>query len=195
MSKQVYLPYHDDSLAGRIARKAFPGNRKDFSVRAFQGPMNVNSYWDGGSRSAYVMIRLDDMSTATLPTSTHPIFDRKANGERCGNLELNKLPPNTALVSGGTFRGKPASVTVYVSEENLTPLLPKPIELDESELSALQTIRSTKGGQHRRDEFARAKLGPYSLENPLIIRLLKLKLIKANKAGAITVTTAGRNTD
>ena len=182
---------HNDSNVGPIAAAAFPRNRKDVSVKEFVGPMNVNSYWDGGSKDEYVLVDLATKRKIEFPTS-HPYFDRKSDGERCGNLVINELPENTALVCGGTFMGKPATVRILLRPDNMASLLPAPPSLSDEERSALNIIGSMKGG-YRKDEFARCGLGFYDADNSHIVNLAAQGLVRVNKAGSISITTDGRN--
>lgn len=182
---------HNDKHLGPIARAAFPANRKDISVSEFHGPINVNSYWQNGSRDEYKFVNLETREVWNTPAS-HPHYDRKDDGSRCGNLEVSQLPPNVALVVGGTFCGKTATVRVLLNPENLAKMIEPPKTLSDDETSALFVIASHKGG-YRQDEFVRRGLGSYHKENPAIRELAKKLLVKINKAGAITVTTEGRN--
>ena len=70
-----------------------------------------------------------------MPTSTHPYFDVARYGlankenevisvDHVGNIELKILPEGFALVSAGTFCGKPATAHVYLNPANLAKLLP-----------------------------------------------------------------------
>ena len=164
----------------------------DVSVIEFRGPRTLNSYWDGGSKEEYCLVDMVTLKTWSMPTS-HPYFDRRPDGQRCGNLEIAELPPNVCLVQGGTFCGKPASIRIHVRPENLEPLLPAPgPELSDAARKALNIIGGIKGG-YRRDEFSRANLGPYAADNPVVAELELAGLVKVNKAGAISITTAGKN--
>lgn len=168
------------------------GKQGDVAVVEFVGPKNVNSYWDDGSRSEYAIVDLDSCRAWQVP-STHPFYDRRPDGERCGNLELRELPPNCCLVQGGTFCGKNATYRLHFRPENLAKLLPsQSAELSEGAKSALRIICSIKGG-YRQDEFTRAGLGRYGADSPLIQELKSAGFVTINKAGAIAVTTAGRN--
>jgi hypothetical protein len=174
-----------------ILSATFPRNRKDVSVKEFIGPLRCNSYWDGGSKDEYFLCSLADGKRIQFPTS-HPYFDRCSDGDRAGILEVRELPEGTCLVQGGTTMGKPATVTVYFRSENLAKLLPPPVALSESARKALGIIRSIRGG-YRQDEFSRANLGRYSADNQSIVELKDAGLVKVNKAGAISITTNGRN--
>ena len=66
-------------------------------------PMNINSYWDGGSRDYYTIVRLADLAVMPLPTKTHPFFEVANVGlanqsnpditiDHVGNIQLERLP-------------------------------------------------------------------------------------------------------
>jgi hypothetical protein len=187
----MLVPFNEAGI-GELVSKTFPSNRKPIKVGEFRGPMNINSYWSGGSRDEFKLIDLETKEIFSVPSS-HPYFDMKENGERVGELEIKELPPNTALVCGGTFCGKPATVRVLLREENLVKMLPAPSkELGEGERKALEVICSIKGG-YRVDEFKRLGLGEYSVDNPLCVNLIACGYLKANKVGAIQATIEGRN--
>lgn len=188
----MFLKYNDSTIA-EIVSKTFPNNRKDVKIAEFKGPMNVNSYWDGGTREEYKLYCLKTKKTVSIPES-HPYFNRRKSGERMGNIECTNIPKNYALICGGTFCGKPASVRILVHSANLQKLIP---DTDSAMLSpecksALEIICSIKGG-YRKDEFERAGLGDYSSANPNVLELAEYGYVKINKAGAVSVTVEGRN--
>jgi hypothetical protein len=185
--------YNQPELS-KITRACFPKNRKPIQVKEFHGPKQVNSYWDGGSKDEYFLYSLAENRSLGLPTS-HPYFDRRDNGERCGTIELRELPENCCLVQGGTSCGKPSRITIYFRPENLATLITdqsNEVALSDNAKTALSIIRSFKGG-YRKGEFARARIGDYCASNPAIAELLFNGLAKANKAGAIQITLAGQN--
>lgn len=173
---------------------SLPGKRNaDVSVVPFRGPQTCNSYWSDGSREYYALVDMSTGESWQVPTS-HPFFDRIPSGERCGTLEVRELPPGTCLVEGGYFMGKPKSFRLMVPAENLTKLLPAPTAaVSDKAMSALDAIVTVRGGGFRRDEFCRRALGTYSAANPYVAELLAAGLVSANKAGAVSVTTEGRN--
>jgi hypothetical protein len=177
----------------RIVNASFPDNHKPaVSVEVFT-PRNLNCYWDGGSKDAYVFVRLSDHKSVDVPTS-HPYYDRRPDGSSMGNVELSQLPEGMVLVHGGWFMGKPCELTIYTRPDGLTTqLTPPEPDLTDPEKSALNTVCITKGGPYRREEFDRAGLGTYGVKNPLIVSLISKGLLKANKTGAISATIAGRN--
>ena len=176
------------------AARGVNGKRRgDVVVKEFRGPINVNSYWDDGSKDEYCLVDLASLECWQVPTS-HPYFDRKTNGERCGELELRELPPNVCLVQGGYFCGKSATYRLHFHPDNLAKLLPDssaPTVSDKAK-AALNVICGIKSS-YRQDEFNRSGLGMYGANNPLVAELKAAGFVKVNKAGAISVTTAGRN--
>lgn len=189
----MYVPAKTPEIKRIIDAARVNGKRNgDVSIDEFRGPISMNSYWDGGSKDEFALVDLETLKTWSMPTS-HPYFDRRPNGERCGNLELSELPPNVCLVEGGYFCGKPATLKIRLRSENMARLLPKPgPSVSKRALDALNTIAGIKSS-YRAEEFRRAHLGTYGADNPYVKELKKAGYVKINKAGAISVTTAGRN--
>lgn len=128
-----------DRTIKRIVSVAFPNYRKrtawlsTFSERGQQ----INSYWDGGTRDEYAIVRLDDMTRAPMPSVGHPYFEVRGAGipsgedqyvsiDRVGNVTLKALPPGFVLVCAGTFCGKPATAKIYVNPADMPRMLPAP---------------------------------------------------------------------
>jgi hypothetical protein len=189
--------YYDLTTAPELDRivraSGVRGKKGTVTVREWRGPQRMNSYWDGGSKDEYALVELGTLKVWTVPDS-HPHFDRKPNGDRCGILELRELPEGTCLVSGGVFCGKPATITLHFRPENLALLLPSPdaTALSAQALSALRILRSIRGG-FRLGEFQRAGLGRYGGDNPAVLELVAAGMVTVNKAGSVSITTAGRN--
>jgi hypothetical protein len=120
-----------------IARAAFPDyNGKKFGVAAFEGPMNLASHWDGGSRIYYAVINLDTKKSAEIPQSG-TMFDKET-------YRMTTLPPNMAVVAHSIFSGKDMGVTIYVNPESLTKMLPAPDEVTWAEKVVLAATRGLK---------------------------------------------------
>ena len=62
---------------------------------------------------------------------------------------------------------------------------------DANEAKALGIINRIKAFA-RGEYFANAKLGPYHVDSPIIKSLIKRKFLKANRAGSIQITPAGK---
>ncbi len=134
MSITVELKAAPDLKAVILA--ALPNYRKRRSFVTVFPPsgVNVNSYWDGGSKSEYAIVHLETHQRRALPTSTHPYFDVAARGlanqsgsvietDRVGNVRLKVLPEGFALVEGGTFCGKSAAAHVDLNPANMPKYL------------------------------------------------------------------------
>jgi hypothetical protein len=199
VSAMSKLPLHVSARKpeiARILRASFPNYRKrEVIVDVFRGSMTVNSYWDGGSKDEYVLLRLDNGRAAKVPTS-HPYFDRRSDGSRCGTIELRELPPNTVLVHGGYFCGKPRLIYIYCRPDGLAKQLEAPAdpadELPRPQQRALNIIAGIKGGC-RPEYFERAGLSKYGPDNVYVRALAARGLIKISKAGAVQATIEGEN--
>ena len=121
----------------RVVRAAFPSYAKHNAyITDFPScGCNINSYWDGGSRSEYVIVALDTVQRKALPTSTHPYFDVARKGvagtetpdiavDHVGNVTLKHLPEGFALVEAGIFCGKQATARIMLNPANITKFLP-----------------------------------------------------------------------
>lgn len=119
----------------RVICAAFPGYKKHnayLSEFSEGSSVTINSFWDGGNKSTFVLIDLVSLQTRALPNSTHPYFELHSVTTETpdvvitrGVVDLKRLPEGIALVEGGTFCGKPATAHVYLNPANLTKLLPK----------------------------------------------------------------------
>jgi hypothetical protein len=120
----------------QVIQRAFPSYRKlNCFVTTFpEAGVNINSYWDGGSRREYALVELSTMQRKSLPTNSLPYFDKASRGmanlenpavstDHVGNITLKYLPVNFVLVEAGTFCGKSATAFVYVNPENMPKLL------------------------------------------------------------------------
>lgn len=118
-----------------VVLAGFPSYRKHNCFVTVFSPTTLNSYWDGGSRHEYAIVQLSTLKTKPLPTSTHPYFDVAARGivgedesvsiGPSGSIVLKTLPEDFALVTAGTFCGKPATAFVYLNAANMPRLLGK----------------------------------------------------------------------
>src|SRR5262245_54648918 len=113
----------------KLVTTAFPGYKKHNVWLSVFHEMDINSYWDGGSKDTYVLVDLVSGTRKSLPTSTHPYYDVARHvepGENAlisvdarGFITLKQLPENYALVQGGIFCGKTATCHVYVNAANM----------------------------------------------------------------------------
>jgi hypothetical protein len=132
MLQTINLKQHPEVAA--IIKAAFPSYKKHNAFLREFCPTNINSYWDGGSKDYFALVDLDTMRAVPMPSSTHPFYEVASRGlanketqviesDHVGNLTLKVLPENYALVSCGTFCGKPATASIKVNASNLTKFL------------------------------------------------------------------------
>lgn len=132
MLTTIELRQHPDMQ--RLVRTAFPDYRKRRAFVSVFHPTRINSYWDGGSRDEFAIVEIATGTRKALPTTTHPYFDLAGRGianmadqfvsvDHVGNVTLNVLPDGFALVSAGTFCGKPAMAHVYLPASNMPKYL------------------------------------------------------------------------
>lgn len=98
------------------------------------------------------------------------------------------LPPNGAVIKGQT--GHPRTfATIYVHPAQMARFLPvAPVETSELDQQALYCFVALRGGEYRRQELARKRITADVLNS-----LVERGLLSRNKAGAMAITTAGRN--
>lgn len=203
MSRQViHLERLDDKTAA-IVRAAYPGyHGRKFKIEVSDDPIDVRSYWDGGSRDYFVFVDLKSMRAAAMPAQS--AFDPKIAG-----AESVKLPADFACVQHSIFCGKDSGITIMIGSANAAPLLPAPAEkLTEVQITVLQYTAGRKSSYAGRDRCDMARDDMVSAHrfnaskpmpaSPDAFRaswnIAKESLISAgylNKAGAITA--AGKN--
>lgn len=175
-------------IVRQVARAAFPTYRgRKFRLR-YADTFDGRSFWVGGSRDVFRVVRLSDFAVLPLPAS-HPTFDRVAP-----SVECLPVPDGAVVAIHSIFFGKDMGLTFLVPEHVGRTMLPLPsVELSDVERAVLGVTSAYKASyagisDYRAHELQRKG---YSLEDIMEARasLKARKLL--NKAGAITV--AGRN--
>jgi hypothetical protein len=103
-----------------VISAAFPDYRgRKMSIEIRDKPLDVRSYWDGGSRSYFVFVRLADKRCVEMPAQS--AFDRPIAG-----AEKVSLPAGIVCVEHVYFCGKDLGCRVYVNPSDVNPqLLPR----------------------------------------------------------------------
>jgi hypothetical protein len=92
-------------LVKRLIATTFPEYRgRKVKARLWTKPMRLSNYWDGGTRSYYVAIRIADGAVADFGTDNP--FERSAH-------EPVDLPAGVILVEHSYFCGKDMGLTVW----------------------------------------------------------------------------------
>ena len=169
----------------RMAKLAFPNyTGRKFKLNNSGRPVNVTSYWDGGSRDYYAAVNLTTGESLAVPQNGTP-FDG-------GPIEPNgvRVPAGFVIAEHSIFAGQDMGITFHVDPETATAFLPAPVELTSDETRVLECTRSLKSSyagikNYRFHQSGLTREAWDAASNSLKSRKL------LNKAGAIT--TAGRN--
>lgn len=98
------------------------------------------------------------------------------------------LPVNAAVVKGSSG-GVGTFATVYIGPANAARLLPAAdTSLSEQEKLILGGYKCLKSGPYRQDHLRKCKATP-----AIIVSLVERGYLTMNKAGAVGITTSGRN--
>ncbi len=102
------------------------------------------------------------------------------------------IPQNGAVIQGSV--GNTTYASILVSPSTLAPLLPKADKIPDHEALILYCYKCIKGGQYRKDELDRvARKHPDASIAETVESLITRGYLKRNKAGAVQITTAGKN--
>jgi hypothetical protein len=137
--------YTDHPEVIALAKRAYPEyNGRTFRIEVASHPINVKSYWDGGSRSYFRFIRLDG-SADTLNVPAQSAFDAQIK-----NADAVPLVPGLSCVEHTIFCGKDTGIRIYLHPENAPRYLPAPVELTDDERIVLKYtahLKNTYGGR------------------------------------------------
>ena len=102
-----------------IVKRCFPDYRgRKIKVQPFTHAMELNSYWDGGSRDYWTFYDLKSHKVMADVHSNHPAF------EPGRPRHLPKLPDDVLLLRHSIFMGKDIGITIYANQANIPNLLP-----------------------------------------------------------------------
>lgn len=137
----------NDADVKRIALTAYP----DYKGQKFQvvvsSTVNVQSYWDGGSRSFFKFVRLDG-STDTLTVPPQSAYDPQITG-----ADAVPLVPGLACVEHVIFCGKDMGIRIHVHADNAPKLLPALADLTDDEKTVLVYTKSLKSSYNGISNF------------------------------------------
>lgn len=108
-----YIKLSDNPEMKRIVRAAFPSYKKHEVALSFAETVTISgTYWDGGSRSTYIAVEIN-----TLRTLGAPHYNPLQFGGPKENPKV-EIPAGVAILEGGTFCGKPATVHVFLRPDD-----------------------------------------------------------------------------
>lgn len=127
-----------------LMRAAFPQYQgRTFKIRIQEGPLDVRSYWDGGSRNYYVFISLANSRRFEMPQQS--AFDPLIEG-----ADRVRLPSGIGCVEHTIFCGKDLGLTLILNPSDAAPLLPsadKPTDDEAHVLIATASLKNSYGGE------------------------------------------------
>jgi len=126
-----------DPYVDRIIKRCYPDYKGRKIVISTMIPNQLESYWDGGSRTFYTFYELATEKLLNIG-SNHPFFEKDKP------RLIEKLPRGIIIVAHTIFCGKDMGITIYANKEDIVPLLPEPQELTENEITVLLYTRSLK---------------------------------------------------
>jgi hypothetical protein len=91
---------------------------RKFRIAAQVNPLNVASYWDGGSRDYFAFYCLTTGKVVPVPAQS--AYDKKLPG-----ADRVMLPDGIVCIERSFFCGKDIGITVHVNPANLTKFLPE----------------------------------------------------------------------
>jgi hypothetical protein len=101
-----------DAFTKALVAAAFPNYRgRKFHVEVQKQPLDVRSYWDGGSRDFFAFVHLNTLKVVPVP-------EQSANDKTVAGAETVVLPDGVACVEHTVFQGKDCGVTVHVNPAN-----------------------------------------------------------------------------
>lgn len=186
----VYVDVKDLPETLQRALKDVDYAKKNINIQGTDSVTLMNSAGDG-ARAFYSVV---DVASGRTQVEYGNWGGASPFGQRQVDLDdrKHKIPMNGALIKGIMGRGQPVYATIYVHHDMMPKFLPADEDLSEQEKKALYAISSltSKG---RADHFQRARLGPYSFDNPFVQSLSKKGLVTIAANGGIKVTTEGKN--
>ena len=140
-------------------------------------PMNLHSYWSGGSRDYFWFYRPTTQEVLSVPQNG-TMFDNRS-------YTPEGMPPDILLIQHSIFCGRDMGITIYGRSEAIQPLLPSgEVELSDVEKRVLAATRSYISSARR--EYSKLTSTQWEAGKAACIARGYL-----TKAGAITA--AGRN--
>ena len=185
-----YLAPNDNEQVKKVCTAAFPKYKgKKCKIEYRKGTINLRSYWDGGSRSYYAIVRLSDNKIGNVPTC-HPVYDRQIK-----DVDNFTIPSGFCIVENRIFCGRDMGLIIHVNEDESIKLFDNPP--DELSLNkrivlyATKSLKSSYGGIKNFRFYEAKQSTGINLNDWNIAKqeLINDKLL--NKAGAIT--NLGRN--
>lgn len=183
-----YLAVADLPAAVRDALSVLNYGRKDIRVVAAESVTLAGSSGDGYQAYA-CLINLAD-GTWRIERGSWGGANMFARDNAVDNdTRAYPLPAHGVAVTGSRGGGQPVSATLHIPASMVARMLPAPAaELSKEDRDALYCHKVLKGGAYRREELRRR-----GVRTAAIDALVERGLLTRNRAGAVQITTAGKN--
>jgi len=149
-----------------------------------QALVSLNPYAGDGERGFAVLVNLATGATKTVQGDWggySPVGKPSIDQDR-GEHPL----PRDGVAIVGSSGGRGTYATIYVHPDSVVPLLPGAVEMTDREAGILRSMAMTSS--YRKELFADMKVQPGEVD-----ALVERGWIARNKAGALSLTTAGKN--
>lgn len=176
-----------EPLVQEIVGKAFPAYRGRRFDLVISETVDVRSYWSGGSRDYFVILNLENGKAALVPAQSG--YDRPITG-----AEDVPLGNGVIVVEHSIMEGKDMGITIHAGKDNISLLLPAPVELSRNDkivLVATSSLVSSYGGisGYRFKEAFRETGISQEDWDATILSLISRNLLDKRKA----ISISGRN--
>lgn len=180
----MYVQIDQLPVALRNALKSVGYGKADVSVTTAE-TVTAQSYGASGCRDFLCIVNLATGEFKTVYGSwggpnayTSNIIDSDATA--------HALDANICAIQGREGGSQPVSATVKIHPSNVAALLPQAPEVSETERAVLRTFGYTSA--YRKEALRSIKNSQAAIES-----LIEKGMIKRNKAGALSITTSGKN--
>jgi hypothetical protein len=171
-----------DETVDKIISSTFPGfNGKRVLAHIAATVTFYGTMWDSGERRTY---RLFDLKTGKVAPIPQEQFLSRSDAHHTPFA----LPPGVVAVVN--CEGRVPGIEIISSADNITPMLPKPVDLSDDEKIVLEVTCSLKSSYGGIKDFRFSRSGlPRDRYDAAKASLIARKFL--NKAGAATIE--GRN--
>lgn len=131
-----HLDVRDDKVK-TICKKAYP-TWKGRRVRVnFTSTVNMSSSWQGGSRSYFKIVRLNDNKNLTMPAQS--MYDPQIEG-----IKSFEIPQGFVVIENSIYRGKDMGLIIHARSDGSNLLPESSQDITENEIMVLRATRGLK---------------------------------------------------
>jgi hypothetical protein len=189
MTDPTYVPTKELPESVRRALKEIGYGKTDIGLKASE-TVSVGQGGGDGRRSFYAIVSLDGSVAHKVEYGSwggaNPFETKRVDHDQ----QKHPIVPGYAVIVGSEANGTKVYCTMHVHPSNFAPMLPAKAELNDHLRGILRIFASyTSAG--RKNEWERSpQTKPTEADYEILIGL---GLLKKNSAGAVSITTAGKN--